>query len=114
MSAKVNNFLGQDQQGQHFVGQGQYIRQIYQKPCRSKSILVNIGIRTSSKRKKICRARSIMPFGAKICRAKSIRTVGQGQLYKLGQDQWSRLGQMHWVHVSYMRHMSPNVHQHKK
>ena len=97
MSAKVNNFLGQDQQGQHFVGQGQYIRQIYQKPCRSKSILVNIGIRTSSKRKKICRARSIMPFGAKICRAKSIRTVGQGQLYKLGQDQWSRLGQMHWV-----------------
>ena len=51
MSAKVSVFLGQDQQGQHFVGQGQYIRQIHQKPCRSKSILVNIGIRTSSKSK---------------------------------------------------------------
>ena len=79
MSVKVNNFLGQDQKGHNFVVQGQYVRQISQKPCRSKSITVNIGIRTRSKRKAFCRARSIMAFGAKICRAKSIRSVGQGQ-----------------------------------
>ena len=79
MSDKINNFVGQDQKGQNFVVQGQYVRQICQKQCRSKSITVNIEIRTRSKRKAFCRARSIMAFRAKICRAKSIRSVGQGQ-----------------------------------
>ena len=79
MSVKINNFVGQDQKGQNFVVQGQYVRQICQKQCRSKSITINVGIRARSMRKTICRARSIMAFGVKICRAKSIRSVGQGQ-----------------------------------
>ena len=97
MSVELNHFVGQDQQGQNYVVQGQYIGQNCLKPCRSKSTTDNIVIRTSSIRKRFCRLRSIMAFGAKICRARSIRTVGQCQLFKLGQDQRSRLGQVQWV-----------------